>query len=285
MADIVDTGYFDVIHDSLMSWIGNEIAVAGMMGNFYSESRCSPNRKQGDTSQIQPTEISIMYTLRVDVGAYSESKFVHDSIGYGLAQWTYYSRKQGLFNVEPLSTSSIGDIYRQLKFVKQEIYPNKTMLRTLQSATDIDEITRYICNNYEKPGKPHMTARIDYAHQFYERYGGTSKHFVSVQVYGGGHVNVNPSSGEEGTVINIEAIPDDECTFETWEIVSGIHELEYGLTEPVNTFIIKSENVYLTARFSGVEPPPSPIPSPTPLKPKRHKMPIWMYYIIYEKRR
>jgi hypothetical protein len=35
------------------------------------------------------------YTVAVDNGSYTN--FTHDSAGYGLAQWTYWSRKQGLF--------------------------------------------------------------------------------------------------------------------------------------------------------------------------------------------
>jgi hypothetical protein len=35
------------------------------------------------------------YTAAVDNGSYTN--FTHDFAGYGLAQWTYWSRKQGLF--------------------------------------------------------------------------------------------------------------------------------------------------------------------------------------------
>ena len=38
------------------------------------------------------------YVNRVNDGRYSEYKFVHDSVGFGLAQWTYWTRKQSLFN-------------------------------------------------------------------------------------------------------------------------------------------------------------------------------------------
>ncbi len=36
------------------------------------------------------------YTAAVDSGSYTN--FVHDSAGYGLAQWTYHSRKQALLD-------------------------------------------------------------------------------------------------------------------------------------------------------------------------------------------
>ena len=36
------------------------------------------------------------YTAAVDSGSYTN--FVRDSAGYGLAQWTYYSRKQALYD-------------------------------------------------------------------------------------------------------------------------------------------------------------------------------------------
>ena len=36
------------------------------------------------------------YTAAVDSGSYSN--FVRDSSGYGLAQWTYWSRKEAMLN-------------------------------------------------------------------------------------------------------------------------------------------------------------------------------------------
>lgn len=48
------------------------------------------------------------YTAAVDSGKYTD--FVHDSAGYGLAQWTYWSRKEGLLKLTQKKGVSIGNL-------------------------------------------------------------------------------------------------------------------------------------------------------------------------------
>lgn len=55
----------------------------------------------------------------VDSGAYSN--FVHDSAGYGLAQWTYWSRKESLLNFARKTSASIGSLEMQLDFMIREL--------------------------------------------------------------------------------------------------------------------------------------------------------------------
>ena len=63
---------------------------AGLMGNLYAESGLNPQNLQNSYEKcLGFTDTA--YTAAVDSGAYSN--FVHDSAGYGLAQWTYWSRK------------------------------------------------------------------------------------------------------------------------------------------------------------------------------------------------
>ncbi len=53
------------------------------------------------------------YTAAVDNGY---GNFVKDSAGYGLAQWTYWSRKQALFNHAKQAGVSIADLNMRLGF-------------------------------------------------------------------------------------------------------------------------------------------------------------------------
>lgn len=48
------------------------------------------------------------YTKAVDNGTYTN--FIHDSAGYGLAQWTYLSLKEDLYNLCKERNKSISDI-------------------------------------------------------------------------------------------------------------------------------------------------------------------------------
>ena len=64
---------------------------AGLMGNLYAESGLKPTNIQNSyEKKLGFTDET--YTAAVDSGAYGN--FVNDSAGYGLAQWTYWSRKR-----------------------------------------------------------------------------------------------------------------------------------------------------------------------------------------------
>lgn len=65
------------------------------MGNLYAESGLMPNNLQ-NTYNNKLGKTDAEYTAAVDNGSYGN--FVKDSAGYGLAQWTYWSRKQALLN-------------------------------------------------------------------------------------------------------------------------------------------------------------------------------------------
>lgn len=55
----------------------------------------------------------------MDSGKYTG--FVHDSAGYGLAQWTFWSRKEALLNYVKATGASIGDLETQLGFLWKEL--------------------------------------------------------------------------------------------------------------------------------------------------------------------
>lgn len=79
------------IWDYLTSQGLTPAGAAGLMGNLYAESGLNPTNLQNSyESKLGYTDAT--YTAAVDSGAYSN--FAKDSAGYGLAQWTYWSRKQ-----------------------------------------------------------------------------------------------------------------------------------------------------------------------------------------------
>jgi hypothetical protein len=82
-------------------------AIAGLMGNLQAESNLNPKNLQGVyEKKLGMTDEN--YTQQVDNGTYTN--FVHDSAGYGLAQWTWWSRKQGLYDMAKQNKCSIGDL-------------------------------------------------------------------------------------------------------------------------------------------------------------------------------
>ena len=84
-----------------------DAGTAGMMGNLFAESALSPiNLQNSYEKKLGYTDSS--YTAAVDNGSYGN--FVKDSAGYGLAQWTYWSRKQNLLNFAKQKKRSIGNL-------------------------------------------------------------------------------------------------------------------------------------------------------------------------------
>ena len=79
--------------------------VAGLMGNLYAESGLNPINLQ-NTYEKRLGLTDAEYTAAVDSGSYSN--FVRDSAGYGLAQWTYWSRKEAMLNYARKTGASIG---------------------------------------------------------------------------------------------------------------------------------------------------------------------------------
>lgn len=69
----------------------NPCGIAGLMGNLFAESGLNPQNLQNSCEKkLGYTDAS--YTAAVDNGSYTN--FTKDSAGYGLAQWTYWLRKQ-----------------------------------------------------------------------------------------------------------------------------------------------------------------------------------------------
>lgn len=96
----------------------NAYAAAGIMGNLYAESGLMPNNLQ-NTYNNKLGKTDAEYTAAVDNGSYGN--FVKDSAGYGLAQWTYWSRKQALLNHAKQAGVSIADLNMQLGFLWEEL--------------------------------------------------------------------------------------------------------------------------------------------------------------------
>ena len=86
------------------------------MGNLYVESGLkSTNLQNTGNKGLGMTDEE--YSAAVDQGSYTD--FVHDGYGYGLAQWTYPTRKEALLAFARQQGVSIGDCNMQLQFIRQ----------------------------------------------------------------------------------------------------------------------------------------------------------------------
>ena len=163
------------IWDYLYGKIGNAYGVAGLMGNLYAESALIPNNLQ-NTYEKKLSLSDIQYTAKVDDGSYTN--FVKDSAGYGLAQWTYWSRKQALQEYAKASGKSIGDLDMQLAFIWKELSEGyKALLKTLQTATSVTDASTAVLTQYERPadqGASSQAKRAGYGQTYYDKYAGAT---------------------------------------------------------------------------------------------------------------
>lgn len=150
----------------------NNNGISGLLGNIYSESRLYPNNLQNSyESKLGYTDET--YTKAVDNGSYSN--FVRDSAGYGLCQWTFWSRKQGLLDYVKSKKKSIGDLQSQIEYMYQELSTgHKDVLKELCSATNsVDSCARIVMTKYEKPAnqsEQNQLVRVGYAQDFFNAY-------------------------------------------------------------------------------------------------------------------
>lgn len=146
-----------------------DYAVAGIMGNLYAESGLIPNNLQNNYEAMLGMN-DAQYTSAVDDNTYGN--FVYDMAGYGLAQWTFWSRKQGLLNLAKQNNKSIGDLNIQLDFLWSELQ-EFGLVRKLNECNNIKDASNIILFEYEKPfdsGTAVQNARAKYSEDFYNKY-------------------------------------------------------------------------------------------------------------------
>ncbi|MBR2703726.1 MAG: hypothetical protein IKE47_06150 [Oscillospiraceae bacterium] len=155
-----------------MGFIGNACGVAGLMGNLYAESALNPKNLQNNGNKaLDMTDDE--FTAAMDAGAYGN--FVNDGYGYGLAQWTYHSRKAALLAYVQERGVSVGDLTAQLGFLCKELTEYSSVLSALKSATTIRAASDVVLTKYEKPadqGEGVQKKRAVYGQKYYDKYAG-----------------------------------------------------------------------------------------------------------------
>ena len=160
------------IWDTLYAAIQNPYGVSGLMGNLYAESALNPQNLQNNgNKKLGLTDAE--FTAAFDRGEYAADSFIHDGYGYGLAQWTYYSRKEALVNYAKAAGKSIGDLTMQLGFLLQEIKGYTSVWNTLVSATSVRESSDAVLLKYERPADQSETVQVKravYGQTYYDKY-------------------------------------------------------------------------------------------------------------------
>lgn len=146
-----------------------DYAAAGIMGNLYAESGLLPKNLQ-TTYEYSLGMNDDQYTEAVDNGSYTG--FVHDAAGYGLAQWTFWSRKEGLLKLAKQHNASVGDITIQLVYLWKELQ-EFGIVEKLNNCNTVRDASNIMLLDFEKPydtGKSVQDARAYYSQGYYDKY-------------------------------------------------------------------------------------------------------------------
>lgn len=167
-----------IIHDYFVAKGLNECGIAGLMGNLYAESGLNPKNLQNSYEKSLSMSDDT-YVAGVDNGTYAN--FVHDKAGFGLAQWTFWSRKENLLNFAKSAGKSIGDLSMQLDFLWKELGGYAGLVDILRTATSVRAASDAILLNFERPASvgPNATPaqkeatcvkRAGYGQQYYDQF-------------------------------------------------------------------------------------------------------------------
>ena len=167
----------------------NSFAIAGLMGNLYAESGLNPKNLQNSyEKKLEYTDEA--YTAAVDCGKYTN--FAKDAAGYGLAQWTYHTRKAALLAYARSMGKSVGDLETQLGFLMKELTGNYAgVLSELKKASSVLAASNTVLMKFERPADQSESVqkkRAGYGQTYFDKFavGSTNKQ-------NGGTSNMNVS--------------------------------------------------------------------------------------------
>lgn len=137
----------------------SKVGALALMGNWECESNNEPCRLQGDFDSSR--QKSKQYAANVDNGSIAKSQFMRDAKGWGLAQWTFWSRKAALYDYCTSEGYSIADEEAQIGFAVLElkrVYPS--VFDVLCQTDDLYNATDIVCRKYEQPAYNNIDTRF-----------------------------------------------------------------------------------------------------------------------------
>lgn len=164
-----------MIWDKLRTAGLSEAGTAGLMGNLKAESDLDPENLQNSFEGRLGYNDS-GYTSSVDFGSYAH--FADDGAGYGLAQWTYPTRKAALLAFARAQKRSVGDLVMQIDFLLCELqsdYP--ALFRELCTASDVRTASDAVLTQFERPADMSESVKIKragFAQAFMAEFGGSA---------------------------------------------------------------------------------------------------------------
>ena len=135
-----------------------------LMGNWECESNCEACRVQGDfqSDRLKSKD----YASRIDNGRVSDEEWCRDGKGWGLAQWTFWSRKQALLQFCRRRSISVANEEAQVDFAISELqtgYRSVWADLTTCGEEDLYKAVELVCAKYEQPAYNNVQERANAA--------------------------------------------------------------------------------------------------------------------------
>lgn len=135
----------------------------GMLGNMMAESSLKANIAQRGMTKLTDEE----YTAKFDR---APETCYRDGIGFGYFQYTFWSRKKGLWEEAQRLGGSVGDEEVQLSYALRELKTEFSGLWDFLCKTDdLYAATDRICREFERPAVNNVDRRYTFAEDFYSR--------------------------------------------------------------------------------------------------------------------
>ena len=183
-----------------------DIATAAIMGNLQYESGLRSNNAENlyvgnNTSGTEDKDVAYTNMMNNNRAAFCDKDVAWSGatngsslsgrqrdgyVGYGLAQWTWWSRKAVLWDMAHEAGVSIDDVGIQLKVLDYELSDGyKSCKNIMQSTNDLTVATTAFLKQYEKPADQSdsvVAKRTAAALSYYNTYSGSTYSDNSVQI-------------------------------------------------------------------------------------------------------
>lgn len=135
-----------------------------LMGNWQCESGLESCRVQGDfqTDRLKSKD----YASRIDNGRVSDEEWCRDGKGWGLAQWTFFTRKAALLQFCRRRSISVANEEAQVDFAVSELqsgYRSVWADLTTCGEEDLYKVVELVCVKYEAPAFNNVQERANAA--------------------------------------------------------------------------------------------------------------------------
>lgn len=147
-------------------------AICSLLANLQGESGFRSDNAEDRINRIVSDE---EYVRRVDAGelTYNGKNFIYDEVGFGYAQWTYWSRKKFLLEYCKGLGVSISNSYAQKEFIFVEMKRDfPSIYQLCKTSHNIEEIMHQLVWVWENPANKQAAynERMPYARAWYAKF-------------------------------------------------------------------------------------------------------------------